>query len=226
MSNTLQGFFFDLDGTLLDSAQDILAIVKRMAQEHQQELPAEDWMRAGVSGGVALVLARVFQRAKNDLFIEEMRQQFMAEFSHSSYSQTHLFPGVEELLSKLDQYQLPWGIITNKSRLLSEHVIATIPQLQKAHVLICGDDLPLSKPNPQGLLSAAKQTHCNPQFCWYLGDSEADMRAARAAKMKPLLAAWGYIAETEKVEKWAYEEQFASVQQLQISLEHHIHNGD
>ena len=221
MNDKLQGFFFDLDGTLLDSAPDILAIVKRIAHDHNQELPAEDWMRSGVSGGVSLVLSRVFHLAKNDPFIEELRKQFLEEFLQSGYKKTKLFSGVEALLSSLDQHRIPWGIITNKSRHLSESITDAIPSLKKAHVLVCGDDFPLAKPNPQGLLSAAKKTKSDPQYCWYLGDSQSDMRAARAAKMKPLLAAWGYIAENETPEKWGYKEQFFSVKQLQKRLKEH-----
>ena len=214
----MQALFFDLDGTLLDSAPDILAIAADIAREHQQPLVGENHMRAGISGGSGLVLSRIFKRPIDDPFIIELRQEFLSRYRRCSYNNTQLFPGVEDMLTQLQQQAIPWGIITNKYRDLSEAIINTLAPLQQSKVLVCGDDLPQAKPDPAGLMQAAQKVGVPAQQCWYLGDSINDMRAANDAGMYPLLASWGYIDDEDSPEVWGAAESFTNVHALQQRL--------
>jgi phosphoglycolate phosphatase len=106
------------------------------------------------------------------------------------------------VLAQLEAHRIPWGVITNKPRWLTEPLMQQLGLYQRAGCVLSGDSLPVRKPDPLPLLTAAKQLNIEPTRCLYLGDALRDMQAARAANMVALGASFGYIGEHDDVADW------------------------
>jgi N-acetyl-D-muramate 6-phosphate phosphatase len=181
---------FDFDGTLADTAPDLAAAVNRMRREQGQEpLPLER-LRPFASAGARGLLQAAFGIKPDDAEYKAMRQGFLDLYAETCCSQTDLFPGMAELLRELAARDIRWGVVTNKATRFTERILAHL-QL-KPDCVACGDTTAHLKPHPAPLLHAAEQLNLPPAGCWFLGDDLRDMKAARAAGMRPIAVDWGY----------------------------------
>jgi N-acetyl-D-muramate 6-phosphate phosphatase len=181
---------FDFDGTLADTAPDLAAAVNRMRREQGQEpLPLER-LRPFASAGARGLLQAGFGIKPDDAEYKAMRQEFLDLYAETCCSQTDLFPGMAELLRELAARDIRWGVVTNKATRFTERILAHL-QL-KPDCVACGDTTAHLKPHPAPLLHAAEQLNLPPAGCWFLGDDLRDMKAARAAGMRPIAVDWGY----------------------------------
>lgn len=181
---------FDFDGTLADTAPDLAAAVNRMLVEQGYEpLPLER-LRPFASAGARGLLHAAFGLKPDDAEYKAMREEFLDLYAETCCRETRLFPGVAELLEELGKRGLRWGVVTNKSTRFTEEILAHLEL--KPDCVACGDTTPHLKPHPASLLHAAEQLGLAPAACAYLGDDLRDMKAARAAGMKPVAVEWGY----------------------------------
>jgi phosphoglycolate phosphatase len=181
---------FDFDGTLADTAPDLAAAVNRMlAEQGHEPLPLER-LRPFASAGARGLLHAAFGLKPDDAEYKAMREEFLDLYAETCCGETRLFPGVAELLEELGKRGLRWGVVTNKSTRFTEQILAHL-ELQPDCVA-CGDTTPHLKPHPAPLLHAAEQLRLAPAACAYLGDDLRDMKAARAAGMRPIAVEWGY----------------------------------
>jgi len=181
---------FDFDGTLADTAPDLAAAVNRMRLEQGQEpLPLER-LRPFASAGARGLLQAAFRLKPDDAEYKAMRQEFLDLYAETCCGETRLFPGVAELLRELYAREIRWGVVTNKATRFTERILAHL-QL-KPDCVACGDTTPHLKPHPAPLLHAAGQLNLPPASCCFLGDDLRDMKAARAAGMRPIAVDWGY----------------------------------
>jgi len=192
---------FDLDGTLLDSAPDMVAAIDAMrAARGQPPMPLEQ-LRPHVSkGGLAMIRA-----AFPDVDDDE-RKQWLSEFlDHYERALGHhsaLFDGVEAMLSALEANGCVWGIVTNKPEYLAAQIMPVLGWEERCAVLIGGDTLSERKPHPLPLLAAAERIGVAPEQCVYVGDDERDIIAARAAGMPSVVALWGYRLDEDNPVAW------------------------
>jgi phosphoglycolate phosphatase len=185
-----QAVLFDFDGTLADTAPDLAATVNRMrAEQGHEPLPLER-LRPFASAGARGLLHAAFDIKPEDSEYKAMRQQFLDLYAERCCGETRLFPGVAELLGELRSRGIHWGVVTNKATRFTERILAHL-QL-KPDCVACGDTTPHLKPHPASCLHAAGQLNVAPQSCCYLGDDLRDMKAARAAGMRPIAVEWGY----------------------------------
>ena len=181
---------FDFDGTLADTAPDLAAAVNRMlAEQGEAPLPLER-LRPFASAGARGLLQAAFGLKPDDAEYKAMREEFLDLYAESCCRQTRLFPGVAELLQALDARGIRWGVVTNKATRFTEQILSHLRL--KPDCVACGDTTPHLKPHPASLLHAAEQLKLPPESCCYLGDDLRDMRAARAAGMRPIAVEWGY----------------------------------
>lgn len=181
---------FDFDGTLADTAPDLAAAVNRMLVEQGYEpLPLER-LRPFASAGARGLLHAAFGLKPDDAEYKAMREEFLDLYAETCCRETRLFPGVAELLEELGKRGLRWGVVTNKSTRFTEEILAHLEL--KPDCVACGDTTPHLKPHPASLLHAAEQLGLAPAACAYLGDDLRDMKAARAAGMRPIAVDWGY----------------------------------
>lgn len=198
----IKGILFDLDGTLLDTAADLTAALNQVLISQQAKPLSVNHVRPAISSGVAGLLKLGMGIDTQDPTFPSLRKQFLDYYTQHICVHTHLFPGVNTLTNYLQDEKWPWGIVTNKSAILTKQLIKKFPLLNKAKCIIAGDTLKYSKPHPQPLLHACKCIACLPEHCVYVGDAKRDVEAANAAGMYSLIALYGYINSKDDVNKW------------------------
>ena len=181
---------FDFDGTLADTAPDLAAAVNRMrAEQGHEPLPLER-LRPFASAGARGLVHAAFGVKPGDAEYDSMRESFLGFYAERVCRETRLFPGVAELIRELRARDLRWGIVTNKATRFTEAIVAALKLAPDC--VTCGDTTPHLKPHPAPMLHAAEQLGLPPAQCCYLGDDLRDMKAARAAGMRPIAVDWGY----------------------------------
>ena len=192
---------FDLDGTLLDSAPDMVATVNRMRAARGQGPMALAELRPHVSKGSRAMSAAAFPQLDGEVPAEMIRE-FLDIYEGELGRSSVLFDGVAELLDAIEADGARWGIVTNKPEYLAKQVIPQLGWDSRSAILIGGDSLPQRKPHPLPLLHAAAQLGVAIDDCVYVGDDQRDIDAARAAGMKSVVALWGYRPEGDDPLAW------------------------
>ena len=190
-----QAIFFDLDGTLIDSAPDLGAAADKMRTDRGiPALPLADY-RPMAGAGARGMLKIGFGMTPEHADYEVMREEFFQNYEKNLTERTYAFDGVGDMLRVLDEQGIVWGIVTNKSRRFTDPLARQMPLLHGAKAVVSGDTTPHAKPHPAPLFEAARIAAVEPANCWYVGDDKRDMDAAHAAGMLSVAAAWGYIGE-------------------------------
>jgi phosphoglycolate phosphatase len=195
-------FLFDLDGTLLDTADDLGAALNSVLRANQTTEVTSEVYRPAASNGAAALLEVGFKELWPSLAQAQLIKQLVDNYAQNIANHTHCFSGIEPLLIALDQKKIKWGIMTNKPGFLTEPLVAAIPALKNASVVISGDTLEEAKPSPMPLLHCAKLMDVIPARCLYIGDAERDIQAGKAAGMPTATALWGYIPSESEALTW------------------------
>ncbi|MGC9457274.1 MAG: HAD-IA family hydrolase [Halothiobacillaceae bacterium] len=189
--SAIRAVLFDLDGTLVDTAPDLALALNRLRLEcNRPPLPFEQ-IRPQVSNGAAAMVRVGFGLRPGQTGYRELRQRFLHLYLAEICRDSRLFPGLEAVLEELTARNLPWGIVTNKPGFLTTPLLAALAL--ESRVTVCGDTLPVKKPDPAPMHHAAGILKLPPEACLYIGDHERDIVAARAANMPSLGATWGYL---------------------------------
>ncbi|WP_022961928.1 HAD family hydrolase [Halopseudomonas pelagia] len=198
----LTSVLFDLDGTLLDTADDFMAVILRMRQE--RGLPSLDTIRIRerVSDGSVGMLSCAFNMQPSDAGFDALREEFLHHYDLSLAVHTRLFDGMPELLDWLDDQGLPWGIVTNKLSRFSVPLLDAMGLASRCRSLVCPDQVSHGKPHPEPLLKACVEMGVKPADSVYVGDHLRDILAGRAAGMPTIAALYGYIPPDEDPAGW------------------------
>ena len=192
---------FDLDGTLLDSAPDMLATVNAMRAGRGSAPMILAELRPHVSKGARAMVGAAFgdiDEATRETWIPE----FLARYRDELGRHGGPFEGIDHLLHGLENAGVPWGIVTNKPEALAALLMPILGWETRCAVLLGGDSLPARKPDPMPLLVAAERLGVDPRDCAYVGDDERDIVAARAAGMPSVVALWGYRLSEDDPFAW------------------------
>jgi 2-phosphoglycolate phosphatase len=197
-----EAVLFDLDGTLIDTAPDMGgALNNLLIEENRPPLPIES-IRPYVSQG-GLVLTRLgFAGHVDEAEIEPLRQRFLRHYRAIVADDSRLFDGFEQVLGELEAQSIPWGIVTNKPEWLAHPLIEQLELAARCAVVIGGDTFAERKPHPRPLTEAAARIGVACEACIYVGDDERDIVAGKAANMKTLVAAYGYIEDAAAIPGW------------------------
>lgn len=193
---------FDLDGTLVDSAPDLGAAANALREARGLEPLPLDGYRPMAGAGARGMLGIAFDLAPGDAQFAAMREEFFDLFEQRANRSTVAFPDVEKLLGGIQSRSLPWGIVTNKATRFAVPLVQSMPLLQAAGAVVCGDTTPHAKPHPAPLLEAARLMGLDARQCIYVGDDERDIQAGQAAGMATMAAAWGYLGGNTAVDTW------------------------
>jgi N-acetyl-D-muramate 6-phosphate phosphatase len=199
---TVRGVLFDLDGTLIDSAPDLGAVVNRMRANRGLPVLADAELRPHASHGARGLVGAGFGVTPEQPEFQSLRDEFLGYYANALCVRTVLFPGVTALLDALDAAGLPWGIVTNKVSRLTLPLLDALNLRQRPGCIVCGDTTARAKPYPDPLFAAADMLAMPPAACVYVGDAERDVAAGNAAGMATLVARYGYIRQDEKPELW------------------------
>ena len=215
---TLELFAFDLDGTLLDTAPDFLYAVNILRERYQFDEADYNQVRSRVSQGAASLASYALDlEGESAKKVEFHRQELLDIYENCCLTYTEIFDGIEEILTKLNNKQIKWGIITNKPRRFAENIVENKLGRFKVPFLICPDDVGVRKPEPQGLIHALELTNSIPEKSIYIGDHKIDITAGERAKMQTGAAAYGYIPLNDNVKNWDSDHVFNEPKEI-ISL--------
>lgn len=192
---------FDLDGTLLDTAPDMVGALQEMQRAYGLESVDYTHARRHVSNGARGLVALAFPAADEDEH-QDLLCDFVERYASRLCDETALFPGIEELLQQLDDGDCPWGIVTNKPEHLTNPLLDALELDSRCVCAISGDTLPVRKPEPEQLLLGADMANVEPHRVLYVGDAERDIEAGRRAGMATVAAGYGYIAEDDDPREW------------------------
>jgi N-acetyl-D-muramate 6-phosphate phosphatase len=198
----IRGVLFDLDGTLLDTAPDLIRVLNQVRVEQGREPLPFDLARTQVSHGSSGLIRLGFPDLDGEP-LEQLRLRLLDLYSQQVCLDTAPFVGCEPLLATLEARTMPWGIVTNKPGFLTTPLLESLGLQQRAGCVVSGDTLPQRKPHPAPLLLAASQLALPPEQCLYVGDAERDVQSARAAGMPVLVARYGYLGPADDPGSWS-----------------------
>jgi len=197
----LECVLFDLDGTLVDTAPDLLASLNRTLLAFGFPTVDEALLRPYISYGA---LAMINQSLAHE---DEQQKAQMLDYMLDSYQNniadsSQLFAGMAEVLQFLEGKGLKWGIVTNKRERFTNPLLAALQLDSRAACAVSGDTTPYSKPHPEPLLEACRRVGVAPENCIYIGDAVHDITAGKQADMKALVALYGYLKPDDQPEHW------------------------
>ena len=194
------GVLFDLDGTLVDTAPDLVAVLNELLHVSGRVRMPFAIARNEVSNGAIGLLRLGFGEFAAPGELDELRARFLELYRKNVCVKSRLFIDIDTLFSEDGEYA--WGIVTNKPHAFTEPLLAELGIAGRWGTVVSGDRLPQRKPDPAPLLLAARELNVAPAQCVYVGDAPRDIEAGRAAGMKTVAAAFGYIRPHEDPTAW------------------------
>jgi 2-phosphoglycolate phosphatase len=202
MRMRLRAVLFDMDGTLLDSAPDFIAVCQAMRAERGLPAIADKLIRDQVSGGARAMVAANFAMQADAEGFEALRQEFLERYQSHCAVLTKPFDGIHELLDEIEQAKLIWGVATNKPLRYAEPIMQQLGLAHRSAVLVCPDHVSKSKPDPEMILLACAKIGVEPAATLFVGDDERDIEAGRAAGCKTAAVTYGYIHPQDNPRNW------------------------
>jgi 2-phosphoglycolate phosphatase len=202
MNTTISGVLFDLDGTLLDTANDLGEALNYVLRQYGiAEVTREKYRPIASDGALGLLTLGFAEQLKN-LNYEQLRAEFLAYYEANIAVHTCLYPEVSELLLSLNERKIPWGIVTNKPEGLTRLLLPYFTEFENCLSLIGGDTLTNRKPHPEPILKACEEISVASNRCLYVGDALRDIQAGNSANSTTVVAKWGYILANEDCSSW------------------------
>ena len=193
---------FDLDGTLLDTAPDFILAVNQLRRDYGLKNLSDETITVQVSNGSAVLTQLALNITPEKPNFASAKQQLLDYYLDCIGTRSGLFPGYTSLLSALKNAGIAWGIVTNKPLLYSKALLEKLKLANDCDVLICPDHVDKPKPDPAGLLLAAKTLKCTSDNIIYVGDHQRDIEAGNRAGMKTIAVAFGYIEPSDNINTW------------------------
>ena len=211
---TLRAVIFDLDGTLVDTADEFVPVVQRLRAEHDLEPMAAERIRASVSNGARALVSLGLEMQEDSPDFETNRLRLLELYAEVVGTMASPYPGIESLLSLLLEDGIPWGISTNKPRAYTEPLLARLNIQPPPGSVVCPDDITHRKPHPESLYRNCLDLDCAPHEAIYIGDHIRDIEAGRQAGMYTIAAAYGYIEPGDDPLHWGASAQAESSNEL------------
>ncbi|WP_454877138.1 HAD family hydrolase [Pseudomonas farris] len=187
----VEAVLFDLDGTLVDTLPDITWCLNQVLLEHGCSAQTAQTVRGYIGGGVTAMIEQVAARFGIADAVA-LHQRYVALYQNNLVQFSRPFSGVLALLEGCRQLHVPLAIVTNKTEDMARQVTdALLPQNTFGTILGHRAGRAL-KPQPDVAWEAARRLSVDPQRCLFVGDTEIDLKTARAAGMYSAAVTWGY----------------------------------
>jgi len=198
----LKAVIFDLDGTLVDTADEFVVAVQALRAEHGREAMDPGRIRASVSNGARALVSLALDMREADPGFDEHRLHFLDMYSEILGTTARPYPGIEALIGQLEQHGIAWGISTNKPRAYTDPLLERLDMKPRPGSVVCPDDVRERKPHPESLYRNCRELQCAPHQAIYVGDHLRDIEAGRRAGMYTIAAAYGYIEPDDDPYSW------------------------
>ncbi len=198
----IKAVLFDMDGTLLDTAPDFIAVCQAMLADHGLPPVPDQRIADVVSGGARAMVAATFDMDPEAEDFEPLRLEFLDRYQDHCAVLTRPYDGIPELLESIERARLVWGVVTNKPVRFAEPVMQQLGLAERSAVLICPDHVTRSKPDPEMLLLACERIGVDPQHVLFIGDDLRDIESGRAAGTKTAAVRYGYIHPEDNPAHW------------------------
>jgi phosphoglycolate phosphatase len=186
---------FDLDGTLVDTAHDLVGALNWLLAEEGIESISLDEARPFIGRGARWLIERGFQAADAPLeagHIQPLLDRFIARYQAHIADESRPFPGCVAALEALKAQGAKLVVCTNKLTGLSVALLDALDMTRHFDAVIGADRAPAIKPDPRHLLTAIAEVGGSPERAILVGDAATDAGAARAAKVALILVSFGY----------------------------------
>jgi 2-phosphoglycolate phosphatase len=204
---------FDLDGTLADTAPDLISSLNKALNEHGFDTVAPEIIKPFISHG-ALAMINASQPMISDQLKAEILETMLDYYQNNVAEHTVFFSGMADTLEAIEAQGLKWGVVTNKRERFTYPLMEALKLTQRAACIISGDTTDKPKPHAEPMLAACKQANVEPQECVYIGDALHDIIAGKNVRMKTLAAVYGYINPGDAPETWGADALIESPDQI------------
>lgn len=194
---------FDLDGTLLNTIDDLGDSVNYVLKKHNYPTFSIEEYKYKVGNGMRKLIERSLPENKlNDETIEQVLAEFMAYYSEHKMDKTAPYDNIEQLLKTLKQKGVKTAVVTNKAHISAKPLMDEVfPDLFDA-VIGQKEGVP-TKPDPTSVFAVLKELGVSADECLYLGDSGVDMQTAKNAGIFGIGVLWGFRKADELIENGA-----------------------
>ncbi|MDJ0654773.1 MAG: HAD-IA family hydrolase [Xanthomonadales bacterium] len=201
MAGRFRCVLFDLDGTLVDTAPDMVGTAQDMQQEEGRQLGDYQHLRRFVSRGSMGVIKAAFEN-DSEAAQKDRVPRFLELYSRRLSRHSRLFEGMAPVLDEIERRGACWGVVTNKPGWLTGPLMQDLGLANRAATVVCGDTLARRKPDPDPVLHAMREAGADAEATVFLGDDQRDVVAGRAAGVTTVAAAYGYLPPGEQIEDW------------------------
>jgi phosphoglycolate phosphatase len=193
----MQAVLFDLDGTLIDTAPEIAAAVNDALRREGLASAPLARVRGWIGDGTRALLTKAFAAGGASVDTLDARVQaawpaFEYDYAQACGQHSTLYPGARRMLERINGAGIAVGLVTNKETEFAHRLLVRHDLNACFDLLVCGDTLPVRKPDPAMLTHALQALQCAPEDALYVGDSAIDVRTARAAGMAVWAVTHGY----------------------------------
>lgn len=212
-SFNLSCVLFDLDGTLVDTAPDLIACLNKALTQHGFDEVSSDKLKPFISYGAAAMISKSVEQ------VDEQTQGRILEtmltlYQNNIAEHSRFFSGITDTLNTIESLGLKWGIVTNKRERFTNPLVAALKLTDRVSCVVSGDTTKNSKPHPEPMLTACAQANVKPEECVYIGDAVHDIDAGKNANMKTLAAIYGYLKPDDNPNNWGADALIESPEQL------------
>ena len=178
--NTFELVLFDLDGTLVDTAPDMVKALQEMQLDHGYDPVSYALGRSNVSNG-AMGLLRIAFPDIDEEGRQSLIDEYIERYAERLCEDSTVFAGLDVLLDSLDRAGCPWGVVTNKPERLTNPLLEQLGLARRSVCAISGDTLAVRKPEPAPLLLGCDIAGVEPHLTIYVGDAARDIEAGLRA---------------------------------------------
>ena len=200
---TYSSVLFDLDGTLLDTLDDLADSMNNVLVKRNLPVHPTEAYKIFVGDGVDLLTRRVLGDAFEDKLAAAVLEDMKSQYAKLWDNKTKPYDGICEMLTLLSQKGIKLAVLSNKPDNFTKLCVERFFDDIKFDIIQgVSEDCP-KKPDPTGAFMVAKTLNVTPDQCAYLGDTNTDMKTAKAAGMFPVGATWGFRSAEELRENGA-----------------------
>ena len=205
---------FDLDGTLVDTAPDLILCLNKALSSHGLTTVSADIVKPFISYGAVAMINESLNQSISKSLRADILETMLDLYQNNIAEHTVFFKGMSDTLAAIEAQGLLWGVVTNKQARFTHPLMDALKLTDRAACIISGDTTANPKPHVEPMLTACKQAKVKPQECVYIGDANHDITAGKNAQMKTLAALYGYVKPGDVPETWGADALIESPEQL------------